>query len=202
MAGEVVIVRTGTANLASVVAALSRLGVESRMSESPEDVSRAERLVLPGVGTLAAAMERLYECDLVEPIRERIEDGRPTLAVCLGMQIMCEGSEESPEMRGLGVVPGRITRFPEEVRVPQLGWNRISSDDGCRYLSDGYAYFANSYRLVDVPSGWKVARCDYAGEFVAAMERGRVLACQFHPELSGEFGLGIIKRWLDSASNV
>lgn len=196
MAGEVVIVRTGTANLASVVAALKRLGVESRISESPGDVSRAERLVLPGVGTLAAAMERLYECDLVESIRERIESDRPTLAVCLGMQIMCEGSEESPDMRGLGVVPGRIKRFPEGVRVPQLGWNRISPDDGCRYLADGYVYFANSYRLVDAPSGWKVARCDYAGEFVAAMERGKVLACQFHPELSGELGLGIIERWL------
>ena len=196
MAGDVVIVRTGTANLASVAAALSRLGMESRLSESPEDVARAERLVLPGVGTLAAAMERLYECDLVESIRERIASDRPTLAVCLGMQIMCEGSEESPDMRGLGVVKGKITRFPEEVRVPQLGWNRISSDDGCKYLSDGYAYFANSYRLVDVPSGWRVAMCDYAGEFVAAMERGSVLACQFHPELSGEFGLGIIKRWL------
>jgi imidazole glycerol phosphate synthase glutamine amidotransferase subunit len=200
MAGEVVIVRTGTANLASVVAALGRLGVESRLSESPGDVVRAERLVLPGVGTLAAAMERLYECDLVESIRERIASDRPTLAVCLGMQIMCEGSEESPEMRGLGIVPGRITRFPDGVRVPQLGWNRISSDDGCSYLADGYAYFANSYRLVDVPSGWKVARCDYAGEFVAAMERGNVLACQFHPELSGEFGLDIMKRWLDMSA--
>jgi imidazole glycerol phosphate synthase glutamine amidotransferase subunit len=196
MVGEVVIVRTGTANLASVVAALGRLGMESRISESPEDVTRAERLVLPGVGTLAAAMERLYECDLVESIRKRIAGDRPTLAVCLGMQIMCEGSEESPDMRGLGVVPGKITRFPDGVRVPQLGWNKISSDDGCRYLADGYAYFANSYRLVDVPSGWRVARCDYAGEFVAAMERGNVLACQFHPELSGEFGLDIIKRWL------
>jgi len=195
-AGEVIIVRTGTANIASVAAALSRLGVASRVSESAEDVLGAERLVLPGVGTLAAAMERLYECDLVESIRERVEGDRPTLAICLGMQSMCEGSEESPGMRGLGIVPGSILRFPDRVRVPQLGWNRISSESGCKYLSDGYAYFANSYRLVDVPSGWKVARCDYAGEFVAAMERGNVLACQFHPELSGDFGLGIMERWL------
>ncbi len=196
MSEEIVIVRTGTANLASVAAALSRLGAGSRISESPADVSGAARLVLPGVGTMAAAMGRLTELGLVEPLRERIAKGRPTLAICLGMQLMCEGSEESPDARGLGVIPGRIARFPRGLRVPQLGWNRIEAEEGACVLGSGYAYFANSYRLVDAPLGWKVARCDYGGRFIAALERGPVVACQFHPELSGEFGLGIMKRWL------
>lgn len=193
---EVSIVRTGTANLASVVAALGRLGCDPRITESAEDVRVAERLVLPGVGTLAAAMERLYEYDLVEPLRERIGEGRPTLAICLGLQMLSEGSEESPEIEGLGIIPGRAKLFPKGLRVPQLGWNRIEAGEGTKILATGYTYFANSYRLVDVPEGFGVALADYGGEFVAAVERGSVVACQFHPELSGEFGLGIIKRWL------
>lgn len=194
---DVTIVKTGTANMASVAAALVRLGCVVRITEEASDVESASRLVLPGVGTLAAAMERLTSMGMVSALKERMEDGRPTLAICLGMQMLCEGSEESPDCRGLGIIPGTTKRFPEGLRVPQLGWNRIEADSGSEILGSGYVYFANSYRLVDVPDGWSVARCDYGGEFTAAVERGSVVACQFHPELSGEFGLGIIKRWLD-----
>ena len=198
--GDVYIVRTGTANVASVIAALRRLGASPRFVESASDMEDAGRLVLPGVGTLAAAMRSLAEQGLVEALTERFEAGRPTLAVCLGMQMLCEGSEESPDSVGLCVVPGRTVRFPSDVRVPQLGWNRIEvkAEAEVKALKGGYAYFANSYRLVEVPEGWGYATADYAGEFVAALERGSVVACQFHPELSGEFGLSIIKRWLES----
>jgi imidazole glycerol phosphate synthase glutamine amidotransferase subunit len=200
---DVVVVRTGTANLASVVAGLRRLGAEPRICEEPEAVVGAHRVVLPGVGTVAAAMERLAAAQLIEPLRDRVRLGQPTLAVCLGLQLLCEGSEESPDSPALGVVKGMIKRFSSDrVRVPQLGWNSIKPQEGCRYLREGYVYFANSFRLTEAPAGWSVAWADYDGPFVAAMERGNLMACQFHPELSGRFGLDLLARWLEATDQV
>lgn len=195
---DVAVVRTGTANLASVLAGLRRVGARPRVAEGPKDIEQSERLVLPGVGTLAAAMAQLEKERLVEPLKERIASGRATLAICLGLQMLCEESEENPGLKALGVAPAKITRFSNDQRVPQLGWNRIEPDRNCVLLEQGYAYFANSYRLEKCPSGWAAAFSDYGGPFVAAMEKGSVLACQFHPELSGEFGIRLIKRWLDA----
>jgi imidazole glycerol phosphate synthase glutamine amidotransferase subunit len=193
---DVVVVRTGTANLASVMAGLKRAGASPRIGESRQDVERASRLVLPGVGTLAAAMNKIRENGLVEPLSKRICIGRSTLAVCLCMQMLCETSEESPGLKGLGVVKGHIARYPKGLAVPQLGWNNIEAGPGARLLKQGYAYFANSYCLRQAPDGWTAAMADYGGSFVAGMERGAVLACQFHPELSSSFGLNLIRRWL------
>ncbi len=199
---DVVVVRTGTANLASVLAGLERIGARARLSEDAADVDRAAKLVLPGVGTLAAAMAQLRANGLDRALRRRVEQGRPTLAICLGLQMLCEASDESPGERGLGIIPGRATRFSNGagsgLRVPQLGWNGISARSGCRLLQDGHAYFANSYRLAEPPPGWRVALADYGGPFVAAVERGPVLACQFHPELSGSFGMGLLRRWFEA----
>jgi imidazole glycerol phosphate synthase glutamine amidotransferase subunit len=205
---EVLVIRTGTANIASVVAGLRRAGAAPRVSADPRDVERSRRAVLPGVGTVAAAMERIGEAGLESVLRERLMRGRPTLCVCLGLQLLCDGSEESPEVGALGVVSGVVTRFRspqgsgKRLRVPQLGWNRVSAGEGCRLLEDGYAYFANSYKLDEVPDGWSAALSDHGGPFVAAMERGAVLACQFHPELSGHWGLSLIRRWLDAGGEV
>jgi imidazole glycerol phosphate synthase glutamine amidotransferase subunit len=118
------------------------------------------------------------------------------LAICLGLQILAEESEENPGVRGLGVLPATVTRFADGLRVPQLGWNRVAAGDGARLLEDGAAYFANSFKLDNVPPGWTGATADHGGEFVAALERGPVLACQFHPELSGHWGQTLIERWL------
>lgn len=194
----VLVVPTGSANIASVVAGLVRAGATPHVTEDPREVARAERLVLPGVGTFGAAMERLTRDGLVELLRARIADGRPTLAVCVGLQVLCAESEESPGVEGLGVVPGQILRFAPtgRLRVPQLGWNRVVPAEGAGFVAEGYAYFANSYRLVDAPPGWTVARTDYGGSFVAALERGDVLACQFHPELSSTWGIALLRRWL------
>jgi imidazole glycerol phosphate synthase glutamine amidotransferase subunit len=192
------IVRTGVANLASVVAAFRRLGVEPAFSSRPEEVASAEAVVLPGVGAFEAAMHALRAAGLDAAIRDRVLAGRPTLCVCLGLQLLCEGSEEAPRMSGLGVIPHMVTRYPDSVRVPQLGWNRVEPEQGCRMLVSGYGYFANSYRLADAPTGWEVAWSDHGGRFVAAMERDGVLACQFHLELSGPWGLSLLGRWLDA----
>ena len=198
-APEVVVVRTGTANLASVLVGLERVGAAPRITEDPAEVEQAARVVLPGVGTLEAALTRLRAAGLERPLAERVAAGRPTLAICLGLQLLCEASEESPGLDGLGVVPGRVTRFADGLRVPQLGWNRISCDDGCELIEPGYVYFANSFKLGTTPPGWRAARADYGGSFVAALERGPVLACQFHPELSGKLGQRLLRRWLAAA---
>lgn len=192
---KVAVVTTGTANLASVLAGLRRVDGEPYTTRDPAAVRDADFLVLPGVGALGAAMERLREEGLVDALSERIRAGAPTLAICLGLQILLDGSEESPEVAGLGVVPGRATRFTGDIRVPQLGWNRVEPDGG-RLLEPGYAYFAHSYRLEDAPEGWAAAHTDHGGRYVSALERDGVLACQFHPELSGAWGLGLLRRWL------
>jgi len=193
----VIVVHTGVANTASVAAALDRCGCRHRLSTDPALVRDAPALVLPGVGSFGAGMERLTEAGLVEPIVQRIARRRPLLAICLGMHLLCQGSDESPGVPGLGVIPARVAAFPAGVRVPQFGWNRVDPGPGCRLLAPGHAYFANSYRLAHVPEGWNAAIADHAGPFIAALERGPILACQFHPELSGPWGLALLRAWLD-----
>ncbi|MHC4608524.1 MAG: imidazole glycerol phosphate synthase subunit HisH [Planctomycetota bacterium] len=196
MKPKVKVVATGTANLASVLAGLARAGAEAELAAGAESVRSAGWVVLPGVGAFAAAMEALRRDGLVEPLAERIRAGRPTLAVCLGLQLFCGESEEDPGVKGLGVLSAPVRRFPTTVRVPQMGWNRIEPQAGCSLLTPGYAYFANSYRLTEAPEGWSAAMSDHAGPFVAAVEKGAVLGCQFHPELSDAWGLDLLRRWL------
>jgi imidazole glycerol phosphate synthase glutamine amidotransferase subunit len=195
---DVLIVPTGTANIASVVAAFRRLGAVPRVSERPDEVVHAPRVMLPGVGAFGASMARLVDHGLDAALRERIAADRPTICICVGHQLLFETSDESPGARGLGVAAGHVGRFPEGVRVPQFGWNEVQGGDGSRLLEGGWAYFANSYRAVEAP-GWAVASATHGGPFVAAMERGNVVGCQFHPELSGAYGAALLARFLELA---
>lgn len=198
---DLVVVATGAANLASVAAAFARLGVTPRISSSADDVEAAPLVVLPGVGAFGPAMERLRAGKLDRVLRERIEQERPLLAICLGMQLLCQASEESPGAEGLGVIAGTVQRLaPVEssavFRVPQMGWNHIASAGPGQLLEPACVYFANSFCLRRVPEGWHAAMGEYGGSFVAAIERGPVLACQFHPELSGAAGARLLSKWL------
>ena len=192
----VTIVPTGTANTASVVAALTRLGAVVEEAASAGDVETSPGVVLPGVGAFGSAMDRIDSLGLVAAIRERIEFNRPTLAVCVGMQLLSRASEESPEATGLKVLEETVGRFGGGVTVPQMGWNRVEPESGSRFVESGWAYFANSYRIDKLPEGWVGSSTDHGGEFVSALERGDVLACQFHPELSGAWGARLLDRWL------
>jgi glutamine amidotransferase len=196
---EVAVIRTGTANIASVLAALARLGAKATLTIDADDVQRFGHVILPGVGAFAAAMQPLRSHGLADAITRRVLGGRPTLAICLGLQLLCKSSDESPGVEGLGVVPATVGRFPDGVRVPQLGWNKVQPDAGCKLLTTGYAYFANSYRIEHTPEAWLAGTSEHGGRFVAALERGSVLACQFHPELSGNWGLGLLERWLETS---
>ncbi len=194
---DLAIVPTGTANLASVVAAFTRLGQTPMEATDPATVEKARWVVVPGVGTFGAAARAIDALGVREPIRERIEAERPTLVVCVGMQLLCAESEESPGARGLEVIPEKVDRFPDSVKVPQLGWNRVEPSSAS-VIEPGWAYFANSFRMAQPPNGWAVASTDYGGGFVSALQRGAVLGCQFHPELSGAWGGRLLTRWLET----
>lgn len=193
------IVPTGTANVASVAAAFGRLGVTAREIAKPGDVGTAAGIVVPGVGSFGSAMDRIDAAGMRDALVERVDAGRPTLFVCVGMQLLCDASEESPGTTGLGIVADRIERFEGRERVPQMGWNRIDPSEDTQFIEPGWAYFANSYRLQRRPDGWVASTASYSGEFVSTVERGNVLACQFHPELSGRWGAGVLERWLSAA---
>ncbi|MCA9542832.1 MAG: imidazole glycerol phosphate synthase subunit HisH [Myxococcales bacterium] len=178
---------------------LRRAGADPTLITDPAAVRAADRVVLPGVGALAAAMESLGPSGLGQAVAERVAAGRPTLTVCLGLQLLLDGSAESPGVSALGCVPGHATRFQGDgLRVPHLGWNKVQPAAGAKLLTEGYAYFAHSYKLDQAPAGWTPAWTTHGQPFVAAMERGPVVACQFHPELSGAWGLGLLTRWLEA----
>lgn len=209
VAPDIAIVDTGLSNLASVEAAFRRLGVEVRRTVDPGTidpgtVESAAGLVLPGVGHFARGIERLDETGLIEPIRRRVEAGRATLAICLGLQMLAEGSDEAPGVPGIGVVPGRVRALPPARIRPHLGWNRVraATDDPAPRLlrQDGAAAFANGFALDAAPEGWTTAWSDDHGPFVAAIERGSVLACQFHPEISGRWGAALLGAWVEIAT--
>lgn len=193
---DVLILSTGTANLASVEAAFKKLGAGTMRADNADAIRKADRVVLPGVGTFGATMAGLEAAGFIAPIKERVEAGRPTLTMCVGLQVLFESSEESPEADGLGIIKGEVGRFPSDVSIPQFGWNPIEPEAGCRYLEPGYAYFANSFKVRAAPD-CKMAIAYHGEPFVAAFEQGDVVACQFHPELSGAFGHRLIQRWME-----
>lgn len=196
MSGAVTIVATGVANTASVAAAFRRAGATVTITDVPESVVRADRVVLPGVGAFGAAMTRLQGTGLAEALAERFRVDRPLFAICLGLQLLALESAESPGIAGLGLLGARVVPFGPGVRVPQLGWNRVEPAAGMRGVAPGHAFFANSYVLDRVPADALGATSDHGGSFVAAVGRGAFLGCQFHPELSGRWGAELIARWV------
>lgn len=193
---SVALVPTGTANVASVVAAFRRLGEDVAIVRAAPEIESAPMLVLPGVGTFGAAAAELTRSGIGGALRRRVAAGRPTLAICVGMQLLASTSDESDRAEGIGAFAQHVRRFPDGMTVPQMGWNWVEPESGCRLVSGGWAYFANSYRLEKVPQGWRGAVSEHGGSFVAALEREGVLACQFHPELSGAWGSDLLGRWL------
>ena len=188
-------------NLTSVKKALDRVGAESCVTSDPEVISRAEKIVLPGVGHFAATA-MLATSGMGSAIAEAIGKGAPFLGICVGMQWLFESSEESPETRGLGLFSGQCEHFPSQVKSPHVGWNDLALSDlamsgGSRLLAgleqNSFVYFTHTYRAPVGPCS--VAQCEYGGKFSAAVERGNVFGVQFHPEKSGEVGLTILRNF-------
>ena len=189
----ITIIDTGVANTASVSSCFKRLGCSVTLTHDAELVRDAPLVVLPGVGSFGAGMRALRSHGLDEVVIERVQQNNPLLGICLGLQLLCLSSEESPRTKGLGLINTDVTRFPSKVRTPQHGWNRVD---------DGYAYFSNTYRIESIPQGWSGKMSEHSGPFVAYLRCGTTLACQFHPELSGAWGANILKRWIESSKEV
>jgi imidazole glycerol-phosphate synthase subunit HisH len=195
----------GIGNLRSAQKGLQRAGADARLTADPGLVADADAVVLPGVGAFGRCMEALHRTGLATVAVDAASSGRPFLGICVGMQLMYEGSEESPGVDGLGIQPGVVERLPTGVKHPQMQWNVLRPTRPSRLLADlpdpAWVYFVHSYAA---PAGGDtVATCDYGGDVVAAVERGSISATQFHPEKSGDVGLGILTTWVaDVAARV
>ena len=202
MLPKIQIINTGVANIRSLQAAFDRIEAPWALTEDAATIESASHVVLPGVGAFGAATAAIDQLNLRDAIRERLErPEKATLCICLGLQMLCKESEESPGESGLGILDAKIERFSDGVAVPQLGWNAVVPHESCdvKQFEAGEAYFANSFRLPTPPDGWDYATTDYDGGFISSFWRGKTLACQFHPELSGKWGQTLLKGWFDNA---
>ncbi|HET7202762.1 MAG TPA: imidazole glycerol phosphate synthase subunit HisH [Steroidobacteraceae bacterium] len=194
---DVAIIANGGANIASLRFALDRLGASSRITSDPDELRRAPRVILPGVGAAADAMERLRALGLVEVIPTLRQ---PVLGICLGMQLLFASSEEG-DTTCLGLMPARVVRFPQRdgLPVPHMGWNTVHARAASPLLAglddDPYLYFVHSFA---VPIGpWTLATSDYGGEFSAVVRQGNFHGAQFHPERSSRAGRRLLANFLE-----
>ena len=188
-------------NIRSVEHALRYLGGTPEITRDIRKIMSADHVILPGVGAFGDAMRALAGYGLIEPIREVCRAGTPFMGICLGLQLLYESSEESPGERGLGIVPGKVLRFPasDGFKVPQIGWNSLRINGGRLFqgIPDGsFVYFVHSYFGRTEDSSLVTAYSDYSAEADASIESGNTFACQFHPEKSGEAGLAILENFL------
>lgn len=194
----------GMGNLGSVANALAFLGVPARVLREPADMAACQALILPGVGAFGDCVANLRDRGYVEPLRAWLAADRPLLGICLGLQLLCESSAESPGVAGLGLVPAPVVKFQaaSDQKVPQIGWNQVRQVPGrtCplfRGIPDGtYFYFVHSYYLPGA-AGWDAGLTRYGGEYASAICRGRTVAVQFHPEKSQQAGLRLLKNFAD-----
>jgi len=193
------IVDYGAGNLRSVQNTLDELGAEYSVTNRANDVAKADKLLLPGVGHFGQMMAALDRLRLRAPIAERVKAGVPMLGICLGLQCLFEGSAEAPEQRGLGFFPGTIRRFEGSIRIPHMGWNSLDFVKPAKLLRDidpqSFTYFAHSFYAPVVPA--TAATCTYAVPYTAVLERDNLFGVQFHPEKSGPIGLRIVRNFLD-----
>ena len=196
----------------AVKMACDKLGCAANLASSPDEVEKADAIILPGVGAFGQAMSNLEKLDLVSVLKDHVASGKPLFGICLGMQLLFEESEEFGSPKGLGIIPGSVRRLPpENVPIPQIGWNRIYP--GRSYPGgwagtvleevdvDQWMYFVHSFYVDNAEPNDAICRTDYGGfEYTSAVLHGSVFATQYHPEKSAEAGLSIYRRWLDELS--
>lgn len=194
----IAIVDYGAGNLRSIQRAIEAAGAETVISSSPGDVRAADRVVLPGVGNAAAAMNRLRASGLADAVTGAAESGKPVLGVCLGMQLLFGDQEEGPTT-GLGLLPGVVRSLPADHKVPQMGWNTAAFRPGTPMsnLGSAYFYFVHSYIVHPEDDADVAAETNYGVRFPSIVARDAVWGFQFHPEKSGDDGLALVKTWVD-----
>jgi len=212
MTAEIVVVDYGMGNVLSVRNALAKIGAEAVLSDDPGVLEAAKGVILPGVGGFPECMGALESAGLTGPLRRAIEGGVPYLGICLGLQILFEESEEFGSTPGLGILPGRVRRFPEgmtenggalPLKIPHMGWNQPEFRGESPILAGlpngAHFYFVHSYYAEpsEAAQPWIAATCDFGVPFIASVHRGNLFATQFHPEKSGALGLGILRKFVE-----
>jgi glutamine amidotransferase len=200
----IAIVDYGAGNLRSVANAIAKLGYQPRVTSKPGDLPGAAAVILPGVGAAADTMQNLERLGFSEAIRRVVADGVPMLAVCVGMQVLFDETEEGGRHRCLGIIPGVVKRLPPGLKIPHMGWNQVSQrirhplfdsiPDGANF------YFVHSYCAEPRDSAVVAGTTDYGVPFCSALVSGNLMATQFHPEKSGENGLRMYENFLKIAS--
>lgn len=196
----ITIIDYGMGNLRSAQKAFEFLGYEAEITDDIEKIEFAQKIVLPGVGAFADAMDRLNKLKISQVIKRKAAMGTPFLGICLGMQLIFDKSYEGGEFEGLGLIAGDVVRFdiPAEYKVPHMGWNKLemkSSELFSNITGDVYTYFVHSYHAMAKDKNDVIAYSDYGTKFVAALQRNNVYATQFHPEKSGEVGLAMLENF-------
>jgi len=213
----IAVIDYGMGNLRSVAKALEAAGAQDvRITSDPEIINQADKIVLPGVGAIKEAMRELRRLGLIKVIKDNIFK-KPFLGICLGLQLLFSESEEGGKVKGLGIFPGEVKRFPNKLKVPHMGWNQIKvpAADGSAYggksynlksknknlflnniPNNAYFYFCHSYYVVPKDKSLIAAKTDYGIEFVSAIAKDDLFACQFHPEKSQASGLALLRNFV------
>ena len=188
-------------NIKSVEKALQLLNQEVVITRDRDAILKADKVILPGVGSFGDAMGKLRQYGLVEVIEEVVRRGTPFLGICLGLQLLFERSDEAPQIEGLGILKGEILRIPDGdgLKIPHMGWNSLDIKPEARLFKglegNPYVYFVHSYYLKAADEGIVAATTEYTTHIHASVESGNVFACQFHPEKSSDVGLKILKNF-------
>ena len=201
----IAIVDYGVGNLFSLVSSFAYLGADAKLTSDPDEIRRADRIILPGVGAFADAAKKLADSGLDRVGIEQAKSGKPLLGICLGMQMLFERSFEYGEHEGLGLVKGSVKPMrdilPEELKIPQIGWNALKFEGEqsklFKYIKEGdFVYFVHSYYGADCDESL-IATTEYGAQITAAVASGNVYGTQFHPEKSGEVGLSILRAFCE-----
>jgi len=196
----IAIIDYGMGNLRSVQKALEKAGAQAQITQNPNEIKKAQKVVLPGVGAMQPAMQKLQELHLIQPIKETIALGKPFLGICLGLQLFFEKGYEGGEVEGIGIFRGTVERF-SSLKVPHMGWNQIKIERpatrllaGCE--NESHFYFCHSYFVRPKDPSVVAATTDYGVSFACAVEQNNIFGVQFHPEKSQSIGLKVLKNFI------
>lgn len=202
----IAVIDYGVGNLFSVEKALAVLGADVRVTSEEDVIRQADKIVLPGVGAFGDCMKNLEESGLIPVLMESVTAGKPLLGICVGLQILFDGSEESPGVRGLGLIPGMVKKIQAPgLKVPHIGWNSLAIREPRQQLDlfaglaeKPYVYFVHSYHAVPEDPSVITSVTEYGEQLTASVAKGNIQATQFHPEKSGDVGLHILKNFIEA----
>lgn len=200
---QIAVIDYGIGNLRSAQKALQYVGADAHLTSDHDQIAQAQAVVLPGVGHYGSCMQALRTKKLDEIALRMIEEGKPFLGICVGMQMLFSASEEAPNVKGLGVFDGVVERLSPDVKAPQMQWNLLRATETAERwpimatLEDQWAYFVHSFAVRSTSHA--LATCEYGGQLIGVVGHKNVIATQFHPEKSGEVGLGFLRAWCEQA---